>query len=242
MKKASTRTERFTRITYMLVLFSFLLPIAYLIWRIASWNAETEQQLGRTQADYVLMLLQCLLGAVVIHLPTFFARKFKFELPAALYLMYILFLYGAIFLGEVRSFFYNVRHWDVYLHGFSSIMTGACGFMVVALLNRRGNTAMQLSPFFVALFSFCLAVTIGAVWEIYEFTFDGLLGLNMQKFITAEGEVLTGHAALTDTMKDIIVDCLGALCSAVAGYFSLKNGRGWASEMIQRYSERREGK
>ena len=142
----------------------------------------------------------------------------------------------------LRSFYYTVPHWDVFLHAFSSLMAGSFGFMVVALLNRNERVPIHLSPFFVALFAFCFAVTIGAVWEIYEFSFDGLLGLNMQKFMTGDGEVLVGRAALTDTMKDIIVDCLGALTASVAGYISLKNGRGWASDMIAQHSQKRDQK
>jgi len=87
---------------------------------------------------------------------------------------------------------------------------------------------VSLSPFFVALFSFCFALSCGAVWEVYEFVFDGLLGLNMQKFITASGEVLTGHNALHDTMTDIIVDAMAALLIAVIGYSRLKTDR-WFS-------------
>lgn len=242
MSPKLTRAQRTTRLVYLFVLLSFLLPIGFLIWRLAAWEDSVPAETGRTQADYALMLVQCLLGVVVIHLPTMLSRRFQFELPAPLYLMYILFLYAAIFLGEVRSFFYEVRHWDVYLHAFSSMMSGVFGFMVVALLNRDERTPIHLSPFFVALFAFCFAVAIGAVWEIYEYTLDGLLGMNMQKFTTAEGEVLIGHAALGDTMKDIIVDCLGALAAAVAGYFSLKSGKGWASDMLARHERRHAGK
>lgn len=242
MKPSQTRAQKWTRVIYTLVLLSFILPVGYLIYRLIFWDEAAAQALERTRADYALMLLQCLLGIVVIHLPSFLTRRFRFELPAVLYIMYILFLYGAIFLGEVRSFYYTVPHWDVFLHAFSSLMAGSFGFMVVALLNRNERVPIHLSPFFVALFAFCFAVTIGAVWEIYEFSFDGLLGLNMQKFMTGDGEVLAGRAALTDTMKDIIVDCLGALTASAAGYISLKNGRGWASDMIAQHSQKREQK
>ena len=217
MKPSQTRAQKWTRVIYTLVLLSFILPVGYLIYRLIFWDEAAAQALERTRADYALMLLQCLLGIVVIHLPTFLTRRFRFELPAALYIMYILFLYGAIFLGEVRSFYYMVPHWDVFLHAFSSLMAGSFGFMVVALLNRNERVPIHLSPFFVALFAFCFAVT-------------------------GDGEVLVGRAALTDTMKDIIVDCLGALTASVAGYISLKNGRGWASDMIAQHSQKRDQK
>ena len=106
-------------------------------------------------------------------------------------------------------------------------MLGFFGFMFITILNRDEHTLMSLSPFFVSLFAFCFAVTIGAVWEIYEFTADGLMGFNMQKYTLADGTQLVGHAALADTMKDIIVDCIGALIATVIGYISLKKNKKW---------------
>ena len=84
---------------------------------------------------------------------------------------------------------------------------------------ERGIT---LSPVFMALFAFCFAVSVGVLWEIYEYAFDGLLGLNMQKFMLADGTLLVGREALDDTMKDIIIDVFGSLAAAVVGYVSIK--------------------
>ena len=109
-------------------------------------------------------------------------------------------------------------------------MLGALGFILVSWLNDSEQVRVSLSPAFVALFAFCFALSCGALWEIYEYTFDGLLGLNMQKFITASGETLVGHAALRDTMKDIIVDAVAALLMAVLGYGQLKLARGGKSQ------------
>ncbi len=212
-----------TKIVYYLVLASFVIPILFLIYRIvATQHIDISDPEYRSRADYVLMLVECILGIIVIHVPTFLSRRFSFELPNSLYLMYIVFLYCAIFLGEVGSFYYLVPHWDVVLHAFSSLMAGSFGFMVVDILNENKRVTMHLSPLFVALFAFCFAVSIGSLWEIYEFTFDGLLGLNMQKFLLADGTQLAGHQALGDTMKDIIVDCLGALTASILGYVFLK--------------------
>ena len=138
-----------------------------------------------------------------------------------------MFLYCAIFLGEIRSFYYLVPHWDVVLHFFSSVMTGLFGMMVITILNRNEHVAMSLAPIFVVVFAFCFSLTIGALWEIFEYTADGLMGANMQKFITAEGVVLSGHAALTDTMKDLCVDAMGALLASAVGYFSIRHNFQW---------------
>ncbi len=109
--------------------------------------------------------------------------------------------------------------------------------MVVTILNRDEHTVLHLSPFFTALFAFSFAVTIGSLWEIYEFAFDGFLGLNMQKFMLEDGTVLTGHEALSDTMKDIIVDMGGALVASVAGYFAVRNKKTWIIPQLITESE-----
>ena len=130
--------------------------------------------------------------------------------------------YCAVFLGEVFEFYYAVPHWDTILHFFSGAMLGALGFILVDLLNREEKVRVKLSPLFVALFAFCFALATGAVWEIYEYACDALMGLNMQKYATEQGVQLVGRAALRDTMKDIIFDALAALLVAAAGYFSIR--------------------
>lgn len=102
------------------------------------------------------------------------------------------------------------------LHTTSGFVLGIVGFMFVYLLNKNYDTNVTLSPFFIALFAFCFAVMIGALWEIYEFGMDRIVGFNMQKF---RGP---GQDGLVDTMFDLIVDSIGALIVSVLGYLSSK--------------------
>lgn len=216
------------------VLISFTAPIAYIIYKIAvSPVANTENIEGlRVKADYVLMLMQCILGIVAFFIPSIITKKFKIEIPSNMYIVYVVFLYGAIFLGEVGNFYYKVPHWDLILHTFSGAMLGALGFSVVNIFNKDENISVKLSPIFVALFAFQFAITLGVMWEIYEFTFDGLLGVNMQKFALEDGTQLIGRAALADTMEDLIVDAVGAFIMSIIGYISLKYKKGWIEKMI----------
>ncbi len=214
-------------VAYIFTMICFLVPIVYLIIKIAFGSFDTIGAGFNSKADYALMIAECVLGLIVIHIPSILAHRFKFEIPFFLYMCYIVFLYCAIFLGEAQSFYYKIPHWDTILHAMSSLMLGFFGFMFITILNRDEHTLMSLSPFFVSLFAFCFAVTIGAVWEIYEFTADGLMGFNMQKYALADGTQLVGHAALADTMKDIIVDCIGALIATIIGYISLKKNKKW---------------
>lgn len=173
------------------------------------------------KSDYVLMILQCVVGMIIIFLPRRVEQKFNVDIPDSMEIIYFIFLFCAIYLGEVRNFYYKIPFWDMILHAFSAVMLGAMGFVIVDFLNQHDKVAIKLSPFFVCLFAFCFATTCGVLWETYEFTADQLLGTNMQKFITATGEILAGHDAIKDTMKDIIVDMLGALATSVYGYVHL---------------------
>ena len=146
------------------------------------------------------------------------------------YYVLMIFLYCAIFLGEVRSYYYRFVGWDTVLHFFSAGMLATLAYSIVSILNRSDQVPVSLSPGFLALFAFCFAVAAGAIWEIYEFTGDSLLGMNMQKWRTEAGVPLVGQAALADTMKDIIVDVLGAGIISLSGYFSMKRQKNWLQE------------
>lgn len=217
-KKISWKT-----IVWLIVVLSLAFSIIYSVVRIvnAPSDAVVPDDEGHLRSDYVLMLLQCILGLVVICLPAFLERKWSFEIPNYMSILYFVFLYCAIYLGEVRNFYYVVPHWDSILHAFSGAMLGALGFTLVSLLNDSEKVSVALSPAFIAMFAFCFALSVGALWEVYEFSGDALFGLNMQKFRLADGTELVGHAALVDTMKDIIVDAASALAVAFIGYLEL---------------------
>ena len=62
----------------------------------------------RIKSDYVLMLAQCVLGIVAIQLPKFLKEKIDLKIPSDMMLLYVIFLYAAIYLGEVRNFYYHI--------------------------------------------------------------------------------------------------------------------------------------
>lgn len=210
------------KILYYFVLSTLVLSIIFIGIRIIYAPTYSDSEAIRTKSSYSLMFVQCILGVIALHLPDIFMRRFSRKVPSLMVVMYIIFLYAAIFLGEVRSFYYNIPNWDTILHTFSGGMLGALGFSIVTLLNKTEKIPMNLSPFFVSLFAFSFAITIGVFWEFYEFSFDGLLGLNMQKFMLEDGTQLIGRAALADTMEDLFVDALGAFIISLLGYLSIR--------------------
>jgi len=217
---------------FWFVFASLLISMIYaIIHIILPVNSEIIffRQLNRDKSDYVLVVLQCVLGLICIFLPSVIERRLKYNFSNNLILVYVIFLYCAIYLGEVHNFYVTVRNWDTILHAFSGMMLGVLGFTLVDLLNSSDKVRMQLSPLFVAIFAFSFAVSLGVIWEIYEFFTDGVFNVNMQRHISADGIPLVGREALLDTMKDLIVDCLGALGIALIGYVFLRRGHSWFS-------------
>lgn len=214
---------RIMKLISLFILISFVIPVVFLLYRIITFSPTQEINLvGRTEGDYILMLLQCSIGILAFFLPSILEKRLQIVIPSNMYFVFVLFLYCAIFLGEVRDFYYVIPSWDNILHAFSGGMLGALGFSVINILNKEHIYDMNLSPAFIAFFAFCFAITLGVAWEIYEFTFDGVLGLNMQKFALQDGTELIGRAALYDTMIDLIIDAAGAGIVSIIGYLSLK--------------------
>lgn len=217
------KSEKWKTIIGRIVLVLLALSVVYAIYMLfTAPSGISAPGYEKVKSDYVLMLLQCAVGVIVMFIPSFIERRFSVNIPDKMEVMYFIFLFAAIYLGEVRDFYYRVPYWDIILHMISGAMLGALGFVIVSFLNDSEKMNMHLSPVFVTLFAFCFALAAGTVWEIYEFLADGILGTNMQKFITADGTVLIGRDAVADTMEDLIVDAVSSLAVCIVGYLSLR--------------------
>lgn len=236
--KSPKRKRSWKKIIGILLFISLILSIIFTIIKLVNAPSDiSEDTNAKVKSDYVLMLLQCILGIVLMAVPSIVERKLSVDIPNKMEVMYFVFLYCAIYLGEVKSFYYLIPYWDIILHAFSGAMLGALGFSLVCYFNDTEFLNIDLSPFFVAMFAFCFALAAGAVWEIYEFLADVVLGTNMQKFIMADGTILIGNAALRDTMTDIIVDALSSLLITIIGYYLIKNKDIGNEEIINKESK-----
>ncbi len=217
------------RTTLLLVLVGSLLCVAPIC---AGYEALIESGRPlRPRADYLLMVTQCVLGVAALALPPLLEHWCGAAIPSALRILFYAFLFASIFLGEVRGFYYRFAFWDDLLHFTSSAMTALLACLLLPALSR--SVGASASPLFAALFALCFSLGVGALWEIFEFSFDSVLGLNMQKFLLESGAPLVGRAALVDTMKDLIVDVCGALSVSAAAYASLRRGRGLVCRMVR---------
>ena len=222
MKQIRTQRSRppVREVVAMILFATLIFSVVYSLVRLLLAPEELADgaEFEKPKSDYLLMLTQCTLGLAVMMIPTVITRHFKLMVPGVMCILYYVFLYCAIFLGEIFSFYYRIPVWDSILHAMSAAMLSTLGFILVDWLNKDEHVKLSMNPLFVSLFAFSFALMIGTLWEIYEFSFDSILGLNMQKARLEDGTPLIGNAALTDTMKDLIIDAIAALAVAVIGF------------------------
>lgn len=123
----------------------------------------------------------CVLVLILFMLPRFVERNFRIELPSALEIIILVFIFAAEILGELKSYFITYPHWDSMLHTTTGFISAAFGFAMVDLLNRNKPQHFKLSPVFLALVAFCFSMTVGVLWEFFEFSMDYLFHMDMQK-------------------------------------------------------------
>lgn len=135
-------------------------------------------QLIRGNFENVFM---CILTLILFTVPIFIDRKLNIKLPSVLEIIILLFIFSAEILGEVQNFYGIFKAWDTILHTINGFLCGAIGFSLIDILNRSHKFHAKLSSVFVALVSFCFSMTIGVLWEFFEFGVDNILKYDMQK-------------------------------------------------------------
>lgn len=176
----------------MLVIWAMLLGTALVALGLARWSLAF--------VSFATLALSLV--------PPLLAARWSLTLPLPFLLFTTLFFFASIFLGEAFDFYERLWWWDLVLHGSSAVGFGLTGFLFVFMLFKGDRFAAP--PSAIAFISFCVAVTVGATWEIFEYTMDGFFGLNMQK------------SGLDDTMGDLVVNAAGGLIASVTGYFYLR--------------------
>jgi len=156
-------------------------------------------------------MAEILIILFITFLPIILGKRFDVRIPHGFETLAVIFLYMSLFLGETQSYYTRFWWWDLVLHSGSAFLLGILGFLMVYVLNERKEVDLDMKPKFIALFAFMFAVSIGALWEIFEYGMDQVFGLNMQK------------SGLQDTMWDLIVDVAGAAFFSILGWGYINN-------------------
>lgn len=151
--------------------------IVYLVLRILVILVLVVQLHERNFESAFLSILTLLL----LFIPSFVQVTFRIELPTVLEIIVLLFIFAAQILGEIQGFYVRFPIWDTMLHTLNGFLAAAIGFSLVDILNKSEKLVFTLSPFFAVMVAFCFSMTIGAVWEIFEFIMDQVGGFDMQK-------------------------------------------------------------
>ena len=207
----------------------------------------------------------CVLTLALLILPSIFEHNFGVDLPSGLEIVISLFIFAAEILGELNCYYVRYTFWDTMLHTVNGFVCAAFGFALLDIINRNPKIKFELSPFYLAVVAFCFSMTIGVLWEFFEFGCDMLLKTDMQKdtivhvissvkldttnsnipvvisgitdtVVNGESLGVGGYLdiGLIDTMKDLMVNFVGALVFSIVGYFYIKNkgGSKFAKEFI----------
>ncbi len=246
-----------------------------------------EEKRTRTKAEAVLLMLvvlsivrQFFLGSyhnmflgiltlILFSIPKVIERRLGVNIPAGLETIILIFIFSAEILGEINAFYVKIPIWDTMLHTTNGFLMAAIGFAMIDIFNRSEKFSIRMSPYFVAFVAFCFSMTIGVLWEFFEFGMDWFFRTDMQKDwilpaissvkLNPNGEnvpvkmvidsmVVNGQewnlggyldVGIVDTMKDLLVNFIGAVVFSIVGILYLKQrGKGkLAASLIPQVNE-----
>lgn len=191
-----------------------------------------------TRSRVIFSMFETLVMAAIIFIPRILHKIIHVKIPPVMEILFVLFCFATLILGDVADFYGRFGWWDKLQHGLSGGLLGIMGYVIINTFNKFEGNKVKFSPIFVCFWVVCFALAIGAIWEILEFTMDELFGLNSQQYLQTRGTFddstpLQGHEALRDTMYDMMLDLGGSAVIAIIGYFDLKHQQGRMVEKLK---------
>ena len=156
----------------------------------------------------------CALTLILLYVPSWVQVKLRIELPPALEITVLCFIFAAEILGEINAFYSVIAFWDTVLHRLNGFLAAAVGFSLVIILNDNDHLVFSLSPFFMALTAFCFSMTIGVLWEFFECFMDQFFHTDMQKDTVVHSIY---SVALDATRSNKVVGLTGIHSASVNG-------------------------
>lgn len=151
--------------------------ITYLVLRLLVIVCMVGQAMHKNWENVFL----CMLTLVMFTVPTLLEKKLKIDFPSTLEIIVYLFIFAAEILGEIQNFYGIFETWDTMLHTLNGFLCAAVGFSLIDIINREERFNIKLSPLFLSLVAFCFSMTVGVMWEFFEFAADRYFLFDMQK-------------------------------------------------------------
>lgn len=192
----------------------WMLPILSLFLAVAALIAYTLMREERTTLMYVQVMAAALVPCIVPTISTITKKEF----PPIVNILITVHVFLASHLGSAMDFYARFECWDLVMHGYFGFV-GATALYVL-LLKWNGE---MLKRFGFMVLIFLGTMGCAAIWEMFEFTADTLLGCDAQR---VQESFLLGISPVKDTMTDIIVAVVG-VAVFYAGLFVdwIGNGR-----------------
>lgn len=148
-----------------------------------------------------VVFLQVGSGAMLPALFPLLDKAIRRPLPATLYWLITLHIVLSCDLGSALGFYGRFPRWDLWMHGYFGFLAGVTLYI---LLLRWNGAALHPAGFYILI----LLGTMGgaALWEVFEYSCDLLLGGDAQRVQEA---LSLGLSPIRDTMTDIIIAIAG---------------------------------
>ena len=186
----------------------------------------------------------CLMTLFAVQIPAAVEILLHCKMHPALYVTGSVYALGPM-LGDCYRLFYRTVWFDKALHTLGGVLFALIGAFIMQMLLGSDKNRKA-----IALFAFCFSIAVSALWEIAEFAGDSLFDMDEQNdniVYSIHSHLLAGETGATvhiegiqetslnsgektlrgyldigliDTMRDIIVETLGALGAANAVFFS----------------------
>lgn len=115
----------------------------------------------------------------------------------SLYIVIVVFIFFASLLGSCYSF-YDINHYDDFLHLWSGFISCNVAFSIINFFNTP-RQIRDMSKIFIFIFLLMFSMAVASIWEIAEFSIDKMLGMHTQA------------GGLEDTIIDMIDALVGTL-------------------------------
>lgn len=152
-----------------------------------------------------------LLAMVCLSLPyiiTYIANRKHLELPYSFQSITLVFVFLALYLGEIRNFYQVFWWWDLLLHAiFGSYAVIIALHSIKGIIRKEQDTTEQRFTLIALIFAVSFSISLGTLWEMLEFAADYLFKSSMIK------------GGLDDTYTDLLIKIVAAFITAIIYYY-----------------------